>query len=64
MGSSFDPNGTVAMIAGASGCLGFKIALGLARAGALVVLHGRDSVRLRALMCNTSELAIISDNIP
>ena len=48
MDSSFNLSGKVALVTGASGGLGFEIALGLARAGALVVLHGRDPVRLRA----------------
>lgn len=48
MDCSFDPNGEIALVTGASGGLGFEIARGLARAGALVVLHGRDPVRLRA----------------
>lgn len=48
MDSPFDLHGKVALVTGASGGLGFEIAFGLARAGALVVLHGRDPVRLQA----------------
>lgn len=40
---------------GAAGGLGFEIALGLARAGSLVVLHGRDLARLQ------SAAALIAD---
>ena len=47
MDSPFDLHGKVALVTGASGGLGLEIALGLARAGALVVLHGRDPVRLQ-----------------
>lgn len=48
MASPFDLHGKIAMVTGASGGLGFEIALGLAKAGALVVLHGREALRLEA----------------
>ncbi|RYG03595.1 MAG: SDR family oxidoreductase [Caulobacteraceae bacterium] len=48
MDSSFDLSGKVALVTGASGGLGFEIAFGLARAGALAVLHGRDPAGLQA----------------
>ncbi len=46
MNSPFDLSGKVALVTGAAGGLGFEIALGLAKAGVLVVLHGRDLARL------------------
>lgn len=48
MASPFDLQGKVALVTGAAGGLGFEIALGLARAGALVVLHGRHLAALEA----------------
>ena len=48
MNSPFDLRGKVALVSGAAGGLGFEIAIGLAKAGALVVLHGRDLARLQA----------------
>lgn len=48
MNSPFDLRGKVALVTGAAGGLGFEIAVGLAKAGALVVLHGRDLARLQA----------------
>jgi gluconate 5-dehydrogenase len=42
-------DGKVALITGASGGLGREIALGLARAGAHVLLHGRRADELRTL---------------
>ncbi len=58
MTSPFDLRGQVALVTGAAGGLGFEIALGLARAGALVVLHGRDLARLQ------SAAALIADQDP
>lgn len=58
MTSLFDLRGQVALVTGAAGGLGFEIALGLARAGALVVLHGRDLARLQ------SAAALIADQDP
>lgn len=58
MTSPFDIRGQVALVTGAAGGLGFEIALGLARAGALVVLHGRDLARLQ------SAAALIIDQDP
>ncbi|KRB40040.1 SDR family oxidoreductase [Phenylobacterium sp. Root700] len=55
MTSPFDLRGKVALVTGAAGGLGFEIALGLARAGSLVVLHGRDLARLQ------SAAALIAD---
>ena len=55
MRSPFDLRGKVALVTGAAGGLGFEIALGLARAGSLVVLHGRDLARLQ------SAAALIAD---
>lgn len=48
MTSPFDLRGKIALVTGAAGGLGFEIALGLAQAGALVVLHGRDPAALSA----------------
>jgi gluconate 5-dehydrogenase len=48
MTSPFDLSGKIALVTGAAGGLGFEIALGLAQAGALVVLHGRDAAALSA----------------
>ena len=44
----FDLTGRRALVTGASQGLGFQIAAGLARAGATVVLNGRDGQRLAA----------------
>ncbi len=43
------PGGKVALVTGASGGLGREIAIGLARAGAHVLLHGRRADELRTL---------------
>lgn len=48
MDQPFDLSGKVALVTGASRGLGFAIAQGLARAGATVVLNGRDQQALRA----------------
>lgn len=48
MNKLFDLNGRVALVTGASRGLGFGMAQGLARAGAHVVLSGRDAVTLEA----------------
>lgn len=47
MSNPFDLHGKVALVTGAAGGLGFEIALSLAKAGALAVLHGRDLARLQ-----------------
>ena len=44
--SPFDLTGRLALVTGSSAGLGFAIAQGLARAGARVVLNGRDAQRL------------------
>lgn len=44
--SLFDLSGRVALVTGSSQGLGFAIARGLARAGATVVLNGRDKAKL------------------
>lgn len=44
--SPFDLTGRVALITGSSQGLGFAIARGLAEAGAIVVLNGRDTAKL------------------
>ncbi|MFO7781374.1 MAG: SDR family oxidoreductase [Spirochaetia bacterium] len=46
--ASFDLNGSVALVTGSSRGLGYVIAEGLARAGATVILNGRDEARLSA----------------
>jgi gluconate 5-dehydrogenase len=46
--ASFDLNGSVALVTGSSRGLGYVIAEGLARAGATVILNGRDAARLSA----------------
>ncbi len=47
MGSDlFDVTGKVALVAGAAKGIGFAIARGLGKAGATVVLNGRDASRL------------------
>lgn len=43
---SFDLGGKTALVTGAARGLGREIALGLARAGALVLVHGRDAASL------------------
>ena len=48
MTSPFSLNGRVVLITGASRGLGFAMAQGLAQAGALVVLNGRDPATLEA----------------
>lgn len=47
-GSLFDLSGRIALVTGSSRGLGFTIARGLGRAGATVVLNGRDPAHLRA----------------
>lgn len=46
--SPFDLSGRIALVTGSSKGLGLTLARGLARAGATVVLNGRDADRLRA----------------
>ena len=46
--SPFDLSGRCALVTGSTGGLGLAIAEGLARAGARVVLNGRDDARVRA----------------
>jgi gluconate 5-dehydrogenase len=48
MKSPFSLDGRVALVTGASRGLGFGMACGLAQAGALVVLNGRESATLEA----------------
>ena len=48
MNTLFDLSGRVALVTGASRGLGFGMAQGLARAGAHVVLSGRDPATLQA----------------
>ncbi|WP_253201343.1 SDR family oxidoreductase [Sphingomonas quercus] len=48
-GLIFDLTGKVALVTGSGGGLGLEIARGLAQAGALVALHGRDAARLAAV---------------
>ncbi|MCF4167285.1 SDR family oxidoreductase [Zavarzinia compransoris] len=43
---TFDLDGNIALVTGAARGLGREIALGLARAGALVLVHGRDAASL------------------
>ena len=47
MASSFDLSGRTALVTGSTRGIGAGIAAGLARAGATVVLHGRNPARLR-----------------
>lgn len=47
-GTLFDLTGRVALVTGSSRGIGREIARGLADAGALVILHGRDPERLEA----------------
>src|SRR5215218_6448509 len=48
MGRPFDLSGRTALITGGGSGLGFAMALGLAEAGALVVLNGRTAAKLDA----------------
>jgi gluconate 5-dehydrogenase len=48
MGSPFDLEGRIALVTGGGSGLGLAIARGLGRAGAAVVLNGRDRARLDA----------------
>lgn len=45
--SLFDLSAKTALVTGAGAGLGFEIALGLAKAGARVIIHGRDVHRLK-----------------
>ena len=56
----FDLSGRVALVTGASRGLGFAIALGLAAAGARVVLNGRDA---KALEDAAQKIAPINDAV-
>jgi gluconate 5-dehydrogenase len=55
--SSFDLTGCVALITGSSRGLGRAIAIGLAGAGARVILHGRDPNRLAATAAELRNVA-------
>ena len=46
--SLFDLNGQIALITGSSQGIGLALAAGLGRAGATIVLNGRDAAKLEA----------------
>ena len=48
MHTTFSLTGRVALVTGSSRGLGHAIAVGLAEAGATIILHGRDETRLQA----------------
>jgi NAD(P)-dependent dehydrogenase (short-subunit alcohol dehydrogenase family) len=50
MTANFDLSGRLALVSGSSRGLGLAIARGLARAGARVLLHGRDEAGLPATL--------------
>jgi gluconate 5-dehydrogenase len=63
----FDLSGRLALVTGSSTGLGYAIAQGLARAGARIVLNGRDSARLEAaaatLRAGGAEVAIAAFDV-
>ncbi len=63
----FDLTGRLALVTGSSTGLGYAIAQGLARAGARIVLNGRDSARLEAaaatLRADGAEVAIAAFDV-
>jgi gluconate 5-dehydrogenase len=61
MDQPFDLTGQVALVTGAYRGLGFAIAQGLARAGATVVLNGRDPKALAAAMQSLGAQGVSAD---
>ncbi len=58
----FDLTDRVALVTGSGGGLGFTIARGLARAGATVVLNGRNPDKLAAAVSKLSEVGITAES--
>src|SRR5436853_7783046 len=58
----FDLSGKVALVTGAHRGLGFAIAQGLARAGAVVVLNGRKQDALDAAVLSLSEQGLTASS--
>ena len=56
--SLFDLNGRMALITGASQGIGFSLALGLGRAGAKIILNGRDQSKLNAAVAELEKEGI------
>jgi gluconate 5-dehydrogenase len=57
-GHPFDLTGRVALVTGGGGGLGFAIAEGLARAGARIVLNGRNQAKLDAAAKRIAETGV------
>ena len=59
----FSLNGKVALVAGSSRGLGWEMAKGLAQAGALVVLNGRDDSSLDRRVAELKGLGLAADRV-
>ena len=60
----FDLKGRRALVTGSSQGIGFALAEALARAGAALVLNGRDATRLRAAVTRLSSAGLEVEGIP
>jgi len=60
----FDLSGRHALVTGSGSGLGFALARGLARAGARVVLNGRDRAKLEAAAATLAEEGIAATIVP
>ena len=60
----FDLSGSIALVTGSGGGLGFSIARGLARAGANVVLNGRNTRKLEAAVAELTAAGLIAHGYP
>jgi gluconate 5-dehydrogenase len=60
----FDLSGRLALVTGAGGGLGFAIAMGLARAGAHVVLNGRNPTKLDAARRSLGDDGMTAHAVP